>query len=525
MGQQVPRESLDQRPAVRLFGDQQEVERRVEPLRVPAAPVIGGQERHGALQRVRAGRRGRGPDVDALRHRWRAAAGVERDAILAGLEISVRRRAASAACAVAEVPLNLRRVWAGAVRLEAREVQGDAWRAQGVVHAPRERHGRRAVRALDARRLGTRGWGEHRGGHGGGGELLVRRVALEVERAVRHGGGGAADVMHLEGMHARRQLHLTPRRHGNARGEARPADLLEDAVGVDEQKRRVLRAEVKFVSTVLWDAQEAPVGRGEVAHVVGPRGVHVLHHLVHEGVADDRRVFLQAPDHVRPARERRAGPVAELDGDSLGQRRNVGVRQLRVACVSPIDRVVRVACELDERLAVGLMGKHGDRQYRAILPLHADVRAIGPQPARRRQSRDDALRLGLLVRKITDEPQRKAHAIARHPGGRGQVHGDGSRSALRSSLHRRGRGGVSQERSSAAQQCENSANENACVWTAVAERSGDTAFTSRGAVGWLRLDRCAGRQSGVALRFPPQSKTSRVGSERGVSPALTPVHT
>jgi len=42
----------------------------------------------------------------------------------------------------------------------------------------------------------------------------------------------------------------------------------------------------------------------------------------------------------------------------------------------------------------------------------------------------------------------------------------------------------------------------------VAERSGDTAFTSRGAAGLVAEIRCAGRQSGVALRFPPQSKSA-----------------
>ncbi|MBI5800243.1 MAG: PSD1 domain-containing protein [Verrucomicrobia bacterium] len=47
----------------------------------------------------------------------------------------------------------------------------------------------------------------------------------------------------------------------------------------------------------------------------------------------------------------------------------------------------------------------------------------------------------------------------------------------------------------------------ATFWTAVAERSGDTAFASRGAELSSITDRFAGRQSGVALRFPPHSKT------------------
>ena len=88
-------------------------------------------------------------------------------------------------------------------------------------------------------------------------------------------------------------------------------------------------------------------------------------------------------------------------------------------------------------------------------------------------------------------------------------------------------------------------------WTAVAERSGDTALAFRGAVParrkgdtpvpdqptgadlWHRgqecppHDCCAGRQSGVALRFPPQSKTARVieGSlRRGVTPFRSAIH-
>jgi hypothetical protein len=44
-------------------------------------------------------------------------------------------------------------------------------------------------------------------------------------------------------------------------------------------------------------------------------------------------------------------------------------------------------------------------------------------------------------------------------------------------------------------------------WTAVAERSGDTALASCGADHTTRLNRSAGTESGVALRFPPQSKT------------------
>jgi hypothetical protein len=44
-------------------------------------------------------------------------------------------------------------------------------------------------------------------------------------------------------------------------------------------------------------------------------------------------------------------------------------------------------------------------------------------------------------------------------------------------------------------------------WTAVAERSGDTAFVRTGRE--RTIDDFLPRESGVALRFPPQSKTSR----------------
>ena len=49
-------------------------------------------------------------------------------------------------------------------------------------------------------------------------------------------------------------------------------------------------------------------------------------------------------------------------------------------------------------------------------------------------------------------------------------------------------------------------------WTALAERSGDSAFSSRGAARKSIMEstqpfRSAGSQSGVALRLPPQSKT------------------
>jgi hypothetical protein len=47
----------------------------------------------------------------------------------------------------------------------------------------------------------------------------------------------------------------------------------------------------------------------------------------------------------------------------------------------------------------------------------------------------------------------------------------------------------------------------ATSWTAVAERSGDTALASREAELRFSHDRSAGRESVVALRFPPQSKT------------------
>ena len=46
-------------------------------------------------------------------------------------------------------------------------------------------------------------------------------------------------------------------------------------------------------------------------------------------------------------------------------------------------------------------------------------------------------------------------------------------------------------------------------WTAVAERSGDTALASRGAEQPTMPHRSAGGKSGVALRFPPQSKRLR----------------
>ena len=53
------------------------------------------------------------------------------------------------------------------------------------------------------------------------------------------------------------------------------------------------------------------------------------------------------------------------------------------------------------------------------------------------------------------------------------------------------------------------ARKPASSWTAVAERSGDTALASREAEPSPTADRSAGAQSGVALPFPPQSKTSR----------------
>jgi hypothetical protein len=43
-------------------------------------------------------------------------------------------------------------------------------------------------------------------------------------------------------------------------------------------------------------------------------------------------------------------------------------------------------------------------------------------------------------------------------------------------------------------------------WIAVAERSGDTAFSERA----QKSDEEGYSESGVALRFPPQSKASRV---------------
>jgi serine/threonine protein phosphatase PrpC len=49
--------------------------------------------------------------------------------------------------------------------------------------------------------------------------------------------------------------------------------------------------------------------------------------------------------------------------------------------------------------------------------------------------------------------------------------------------------------------------DDARLGTAVAERSGDTALASRGAEPAATPDRSAGGESGVALRFPPQSKT------------------
>ena len=52
--------------------------------------------------------------------------------------------------------------------------------------------------------------------------------------------------------------------------------------------------------------------------------------------------------------------------------------------------------------------------------------------------------------------------------------------------------------------------DDARLGTAVAERSGDTALAPRGAEPAVTLDRSAGGESGVALRFPPQSKTPSV---------------
>ena len=52
--------------------------------------------------------------------------------------------------------------------------------------------------------------------------------------------------------------------------------------------------------------------------------------------------------------------------------------------------------------------------------------------------------------------------------------------------------------------------DDARLGTAVAERSGDTALAPRRAEPAVTLDRSAGGESGVALRFPPQSKTPSV---------------
>ncbi|MBI5802555.1 MAG: protein phosphatase 2C domain-containing protein, partial [Verrucomicrobia bacterium] len=57
--------------------------------------------------------------------------------------------------------------------------------------------------------------------------------------------------------------------------------------------------------------------------------------------------------------------------------------------------------------------------------------------------------------------------------------------------------------------------DDARLGTAMAERSGDTALASRGAEPAATPDRSAGGESGVALRFPPQSKTPS-------APATTP---
>ncbi|KAF0180147.1 MAG: hypothetical protein FD161_925 [Limisphaerales bacterium] len=51
----------------------------------------------------------------------------------------------------------------------------------------------------------------------------------------------------------------------------------------------------------------------------------------------------------------------------------------------------------------------------------------------------------------------------------------------------------------------------------MAERSGDTAFISRGAEASTAEGRYAGRQSGVALRFPPQSKSAPLHTGRAGS--------
>ena len=418
--EQMAREFLDERPAVRLFGDEEEVEGRVEALRVPAAPVAGGKNLDGPPERMRAGRNRHGPHVDALRDGRRARAGVQGDAIFAGLEINVRRRTARGARAVAEVPLDFRRVGSGAVRLEAHEVQRLAGRAEGVVHAPREGQGGRAVRAFDPGDFSARGGRKQRGGHGGGGELFVHRVALEIERAVGAVGGGAADVVDLEGMHAGGEFDLAPRAGGDARDKTSRAGLLEDAVGVDEKERGVFRADVEFVGAVLGDAQETAVGRGEVAHVVGARGVHVLHDLIDEAVGDDGGALFQAGDDVGPACDGGAGPVAELDGDAFGERGRVGVRGFRVARVGPVARVGAAARELDERLAIGLMREDGDRQHAAVLGLHANVRAVGAQPAGGREAGEDGFGERFFVGEITEHPQRETHAITGNPRGRGQ---------------------------------------------------------------------------------------------------------
>ena len=421
--EQLPREFFHERPAVRLFGNEQKIKRRIEPLLVPVAPVIGGQQLDGAPERVRTRRNRRGPHVNPLRHRRRARARAQRHAVFAGLEINVRRRAPRAARAVAEIPLHLRRVQPAAVRLEPHEMQRQSRRAQRVVHAPRERHRRRALRALNARGLGARGGREETRRHRGGREFFVRGVALQIERAVRAARVRTAHMMHLERMHARLQLDLAPRGRGNARGETRRARLLENAVRVDEQKRRVLRADEKFVRAILGNAQETAVGRGEIARVVGSRGIHVLHHLLHKRIADHRRTLLQARDDIRPTRERRTSPIAELDRDALGQRRDVGVRQFRIARVRPVARVAAVALKLNQRFALGLMREHRDRQHATVLRLHANVRAIGPQPARGGQAREDGLRGIFFTLGIPDQAQRKPHAIARHPRGRGQRRG------------------------------------------------------------------------------------------------------
>jgi predicted exporter/lauroyl/myristoyl acyltransferase len=67
-------------------------------------------------------------------------------------------------------------------------------------------------------------------------------------------------------------------------------------------------------------------------------------------------------------------------------------------------------------------------------------------------------------------------------------------------------------------------------WTAVAERSGDTALASRGTEHVAGSSRSAGPESGVALRFPPQSKLALLAtlallliSALTLSPGLPPL--